>query len=72
MLSNETAENIWKILSEKNGYLYVCGDANNMAKDVHNALIEIAKDFGKKNQEESELFFTNLVSLGRYQKDVWS
>ena len=70
----ETASLVWKLLNdtEKPAFLYICGDANNMARDVHNTLLKIAQTFGNKSKEESEHFFSTLSSIGRYQKDIWS
>lgn len=49
----------------------MCGDAKNMAHDVHKTLLYIAKMEGGMDQEESELFLKNLEEKCRYQKDVW-
>jgi NADPH-ferrihemoprotein reductase len=62
---------IWDLLGPKGkGYLYVCGDAKNMAKDVHNTLLDIA---GKVNggKAHAEASIRELLDSGRYLKDVW-
>ena len=63
---------VWDLLGPKgNGYLYVCGDAKNMAKDVHAALIEIATEAAGGNVSAGEAAVKVLMDSGRYQKDVW-
>lgn len=71
-LLNQTKEEIWKIIGEQNGHIYVCGDARNMAKDVHNILLEVVQEFGKKTQTEAEAFIKKMESQRRYSADVWS
>lgn len=56
---------------ENGAYFYVCGDKQNMAKGVENALLEIVKAQGKKTQEQAQEFLSNLISEGRYLKDVY-
>ncbi|MBE0366547.1 assimilatory sulfite reductase (NADPH) flavoprotein subunit [Pseudoalteromonas aurantia] len=56
---------------EKGAHFYVCGDANRMAKDVHQALVDIVKAHGGKDDEQAELYLKELRSANRYQKDVY-
>jgi len=70
-LISEQSKLIWGYL-EKGGYLYVCGDAKNMARDVSKTLVEIAKEVGGKNEEQAVQFVKTLRSSGRYLEDVWS
>ncbi|CAH9064618.1 Sulfite reductase [NADPH] flavoprotein alpha-component [Pseudoalteromonas sp. CIP111854] len=56
---------------EKGAHFYVCGDANRMAKDVHQALIDIVKAHGGKDDEQAEQYLKELRSQNRYQKDVY-
>lgn len=65
----EMKEEIWPLLQK--GYIYVCGDAKYMAKDVHKALRAIVVEAGGKTQKEAEQFITSLQTNGRYQQDVW-
>uniref|UniRef100_A0A7S3UFK6 NADPH--hemoprotein reductase n=2 Tax=Picocystis salinarum TaxID=88271 RepID=A0A7S3UFK6_9CHLO len=60
---------LWPFL--QSGYTYVCGDAKKMAKDVHAALVEIAKDHGGFAHTEAEEFWSDLHKSGRYLRDVW-
>lgn len=56
---------------EQGSHIYVCGDANHMAKDVHDALIQIVIEHGAKTQEQAEQYVSDLRRAKRYQKDVY-
>jgi sulfite reductase (NADPH) flavoprotein alpha-component len=56
---------------ENGAHFYICGDANRMAKDVHQALIDIVKAHGGKDDEQAEQYLKALRSEHRYQKDVY-
>ncbi|KAF8822974.1 putative Sulfite reductase [naDPH] flavoprotein component [Cardiosporidium cionae] len=57
---------------EKNGgYIYVCGDAKAMARDVSAALLRIVQTHGKMNVDASTQFLKELKTAKRYQVDVW-
>jgi sulfite reductase (NADPH) flavoprotein alpha-component len=56
---------------ERGAHVYVCGDANRMAKDVHTALIEVIAGQSGKSSEEAEDYLKALRSAKRYQRDVY-
>ena len=56
---------------EQGAYLYVCGDANHMAKDVQDALVQIVIEHGAKSEEQAEQYISDLRRAKRYQKDVY-
>ncbi|MCE9677679.1 assimilatory sulfite reductase (NADPH) flavoprotein subunit [Shewanella sp. AS1] len=66
----QRGEAIWQWL-EKGAHIYICGDAERMAKDVHQALIELVKQYGDKDDEQAEQYLDSLRSDKRYQKDVY-
>lgn len=66
----EHSAQVWQWLQD-GAYIYVCGDATRMAKDVHDALITIVEQQGKKNREEAEQFINDLRKAKRYQRDVY-
>jgi sulfite reductase (NADPH) flavoprotein alpha-component len=56
---------------EEGAYLYICGDAEHMAKDVHEALISVVQQYGNKSAQEAESYLSDLRRAKRYQKDVY-
>jgi sulfite reductase (NADPH) flavoprotein alpha-component len=56
---------------ESGATLYVCGDANAMAKDVRRANVEAFKDVLALRQEAAEAHVAQLERTGRYQQDVY-
>lgn len=64
-------EQIWDVI-KAGGHLYICGDAKNMAKDVHQLFIDALKLYGKKTNEQATNFLKSLGNKGRYSVDVWS
>lgn len=56
---------------EKGAVFYVCGDAERMAKDVHQALIDIISTEGKISLEEAATYVDQLKKDKRYQRDVY-
>lgn len=61
---------IWQWL-EQGAHLYICGDANRMAKDVQQALIEIVQQYGAKTVDQAVQYVEQLRADKRYQKDVY-
>ncbi|MGL5048040.1 MAG: assimilatory sulfite reductase (NADPH) flavoprotein subunit, partial [Shewanella sp.] len=66
----EQGQALWQWL-QNGAHLYICGDAERMAKDVHQTLIEVAVEIGGLNIEAAETYFDTLRSDKRYQKDVY-
>jgi len=58
-------------LVQDEGHIYVCGDARNMAKDVHQALLDIVTQHGCLAFNQTVSYLSDLEKCGRYQKDVW-
>jgi sulfite reductase (NADPH) flavoprotein alpha-component len=56
---------------EEGAHLYVCGDAQAMAKDVHNMLRRIIADQSGRADEHAQAYLQDLQKSGRYLKDVY-
>lgn len=66
----ENAQQVYQWLQE-GAHLYLCGDANRMAKDVQQALIDIISEQGQQSPEQAEQYLNELRKAKRYQKDVY-
>jgi sulfite reductase (NADPH) flavoprotein alpha-component len=56
---------------EGGAYLYVCGDADRMAPDVHATLVEIVTRHGGLEAEAAEAYLRRLADERRYLRDVY-
>lgn len=66
----ENSADVWAWL-QRGASLYVCGDADKMAPDVHQALLDIASEQGGLNQEQAEDYLRQLNRDKRYLRDVY-
>lgn len=66
----EQGEEVWRWI-EEGAHLYVCGDANRMAKDVEHALLDIISEHGGMDSEQADEFLSELRLERRYQRDVY-
>ena len=64
------AELVWNVVSQ-GGYVYVCGDAKTMARDVHQELVNLFVTRKEVSVEEAERELTRLADTGHILKDVW-
>ena len=66
----EQGAEVWAWL-ERGASLYVCGDAERMAPDVHQALLDIICEQGGKTEAQAEDYLRQLNRDKRYQRDVY-
>lgn len=52
-------------------HIYVCGDSAHMARDVHEALLEIVASHGGLPADEARAWLAELLQQGRYARDVY-
>ena len=61
---------VWRWIQE-GAHIYVCGDANRMAKDVEQTLLEVVAEHGGMDIESADEFLSELRIERRYQRDVY-
>jgi sulfite reductase (NADPH) flavoprotein alpha-component len=66
----EQAAELWSWL-EEGAHLYVCGDAQRMARDVERGLAYIVAKQGRLDPAGAKAYLARLAQKGRYQKDVY-
>lgn len=66
----EKGQEVWRWI-EQGAHIYVCGDANRMAKDVEKALLEVVSEHGGMDLETADEFLSELRIERRYQRDVY-
>lgn len=71
-LLKQNQEELWDIIGNQDGHVYVCGDARSMAKDVHDIFVEVISKFGNKTRTEAETYLKKMETQRRYSADVWS
>jgi sulfite reductase (NADPH) flavoprotein alpha-component len=66
----EHARELWSWLDE-GAYLYLCGDAQKMARDVETALAYIVAKESRADSAAAKAWLGRLAAEGRFQKDVY-
>jgi sulfite reductase (NADPH) flavoprotein alpha-component len=66
----EKGRELYAWLSE-GAHLYVCGDSAHMAKDVHEALLDVASVHGGLSADDAKAWLADLLQQGRYARDVY-
>ena len=66
----EEAASVWQWLKD-GAYVYVCGDAARMAKDVERALLDIIAGEGGMDADAAADYLDELRQARRYQRDVY-
>lgn len=66
----EQGAELWRWIND-GAHIYVCGDANRMAKDVEQVLLEVIAEFGAMDIESADEFLSELRVERRYQRDVY-
>lgn len=67
---HENAKELFDWL-EQGAHVYVCGDANRMAKDVNEALHEVVQTARGVTREKAAEYMAKVKAENRYQRDVY-
>ena len=66
----EHAREVYRWL-EEGAHVYVCGDEQRMAPDVHEALLQVLTREGGRSPDQASAYLAKMRSERRYQKDVY-
>jgi sulfite reductase (NADPH) flavoprotein alpha-component len=66
----QAGKELWSWLQD-GAWIYVCGDASHMAKDVDAALRTIFVEHGRRSAAQAQLELRDLAAAGRYVRDVY-
>lgn len=68
----ENGDEIVDLVLRRGAYFYVCGDGNNMARDVYNTIKDLLIQQGGISASEAEETLTDMKQRRRYVLDIWS
>ncbi|RIA98415.1 hypothetical protein C1645_870670 [Glomus cerebriforme] len=71
-LLRKRGQEIYELLDQKNAIIFVCGDAQGMAKSVNDALADILVDHGKIKKSDALKLLVQWMNDKRYLRDLWS
>ncbi|HHL2519456.1 TPA: NADPH-dependent assimilatory sulfite reductase flavoprotein subunit [Yersinia enterocolitica] len=66
----EQGAELWDWI-QQGTHIYVCGDANRMAKDVEQVLLDVVALHGAMDAEQADEYLSELRLARRYQRDVY-
>jgi sulfite reductase (NADPH) flavoprotein alpha-component len=66
----EVGRDLWSWLAD-GAHVYVCGDAQRMAKDVERALVDVIAEHGVRTPADAAAFLAEMKKQDRYQADVY-
>ncbi|CNE30872.1 NADPH-dependent assimilatory sulfite reductase flavoprotein subunit [Yersinia mollaretii] len=66
----EQGAELWNWI-QQGAHIYVCGDANRMAKDVEQVLLGVVAEHGAMDTEQADEYLSELRLARRYQRDVY-
>jgi sulfite reductase (NADPH) flavoprotein alpha-component len=66
----EHAVDLWKWIDD-GAYVFVCGEATRMARDVDEALCDIIAEHGRRSRKSAETYLRAMSAERRYVRDVY-
>ncbi|KAJ8950427.1 hypothetical protein NQ318_003703 [Aromia moschata] len=71
-LLEKEGDEVWKVIGDNNGHLYICGDAKGMASDVRNVILKIIQEKGQMTEQQAQAYLKKMETQKRMSADVWS
>lgn len=71
-LLEQNRDGIWDIIGKRNGYVYICGEARSMAKNVLQIFKSIIMENLKTDEKGADTYLKKMEQEKRYKADVWS
>jgi len=68
----ECSSHLAHLIVNCGAYVFVCGDADSMAQDVHTILADIVEESCQVSHEEALAQLEAMQRRGHYQRDIWS
>ncbi|AIN47130.1 NADPH-dependent assimilatory sulfite reductase flavoprotein subunit [Candidatus Palibaumannia cicadellinicola] len=66
----ENGTEVWHWI-QQGAHIYVCGNANRMARDVEQVLVKLVAKHGRMDSEQADEFLSELRMARRYQRDTY-
>ncbi|KAK6533714.1 NAPDH-dependent diflavin reductase [Orbilia ellipsospora] len=70
-LIKEGKEEVWRLVADLRGAVYVCGSSGRMPQAVREALIEVFEEVGGMKRDEAEAYLLGMEGEGRYRQETW-
>ncbi|CBZ26331.1 methionine synthase reductase, mitochondrial precursor-like protein [Leishmania mexicana MHOM/GT/2001/U1103] len=68
----ECGVTLMNLILQRNACVFVCGDADGMAKEVHRKLRELIQEHLSLSDAAAATYLERMSKDGRYLRDVWS
>ncbi|KAK6336125.1 NAPDH-dependent diflavin reductase [Orbilia brochopaga] len=70
-LIREAMGEVWSMVGERGGIVYVCGSSGRMPAAVREALIEVFEEAGGMSRDAAEAYLLTMENEGRYRQETW-
>lgn len=71
-LLEKNKDETWDIIGNRNGYVFVCGEARSMAKNVLQIFKDLIMEKLKTDEKGADAYLKKMEHDKRYKADVWS
>lgn len=68
----QNAKELCRLIFKQQAYVYVCGDARNMSKDVQKCLSECLSEECQISLEDANKYLIEMMKEKRFKQDIWA